>query len=73
MESNNVGQPLKAYIYQLCAGTGCHLEDLPEAIADRVDGKWESRESVSVSKHKIYSIYGKDKDMFIRKNVSNFR
>ena len=29
------GQPLRTYIQQLCADTGCNLEDLPEAMDDR--------------------------------------
>ena len=35
------GRPAKTYIQQLCADTGCILEDLPEAIDDR-DG-WRER------------------------------
>ena len=30
-----VGQPARTYIQQLCANTGCSLEDLPGAIDDR--------------------------------------
>ena len=37
---NNVGQPAKTYLHQLCADTGCSLEDLPGAMDDR-DGWWE--------------------------------
>ena len=36
-----VGQPARTYIQQLCADTGCSLEDLPEAMDDR-DG-WQER------------------------------
>ena len=39
----NVGWPTKIYIHQLCADTGCRLEDLPGAMTywDR----WRERES----------------------------
>ena len=33
-------QPARAYIQQLCANTGCGLENLPEAMDDR-EGWWE--------------------------------
>ena len=29
------GQPARTYIQQLCADTGCSLEDLPRAMDDR--------------------------------------
>ena len=32
------GRPARTYIQQLCANTGCSLEDLPEAMDDR--NKW---------------------------------
>ena len=35
------GRPAGTYIQQLCADTGCSLEDLPEAMDDR-DG-WQER------------------------------
>ena len=35
------GQPARTYIQQLCADTGCRLEDLPEAMDNR-DG-WRER------------------------------
>ena len=38
-----VGRPARIYIQQLCADTGCTLEDLPGAIDDR-DG-WRERAS----------------------------
>ena len=31
----SIDQPAKAYINQLCMDTGCSLEDLPNAIANR--------------------------------------
>ena len=34
-DHTNVGKPAKTYIHQFSADTGCHLEDLPRAIADR--------------------------------------
>ena len=34
------GQPARTYIQQLCANTGCSLEDLPEAMDER-EGWWE--------------------------------
>ena len=34
------GRPSRTYIHQLCADTGCRLEDLSEAMDDR-DGWWE--------------------------------
>ena len=35
------GRPARTYIQQLCADTGCSLEDLPEAIDNReVWRKW---------------------------------
>ena len=36
-----VGQPARTYIQQLCADTGCNLEDLPEVMDDR-EG-WQER------------------------------
>ena len=35
-----VGWPTRTYIQQLCADTGCSLENLPEAMNDR-EGWWE--------------------------------
>ena len=35
------GRPARTYIQQLCADTGCNLEDLPEAMDDR-EG-WQKR------------------------------
>ena len=35
-----VGGPARTYIQQLCADTGCSLEDLPGAMDDR-DRWWE--------------------------------
>ena len=35
-----VGRPARTYIQQLCADTGCSLEDLPGAMDDR-EGWWE--------------------------------
>ena len=35
------GQPARTYIQQLCADTGCSLEDLPEVIDDRAG--WRER------------------------------
>ena len=37
------GRPARTYIQQLCADTGCNLEDLPEAMDDR-EG-WQERVS----------------------------
>ena len=37
-----VGQPIKTYLYQLCADTGCNLENLRRAMDDR-DGCWERK------------------------------
>ena len=34
------GRPARTYMQQLCAETGCSLEDLPEAMGDR-EGWWE--------------------------------
>ena len=34
------GQPAKTYIHQLCANTGCCLEDLPDMMDDR-DWWWK--------------------------------
>ena len=34
------GWPARTYIQQLCANTGCSLEDLPEAMDNR-EGWWE--------------------------------
>ena len=31
----SIGQPAKAYIYQFCTDTECHLEDLPRVMNDR--------------------------------------
>ena len=35
------GRPAQTYIQQLCEGTGCNPEDLPEAMNDRE--KWRER------------------------------
>ena len=35
------GRPARTYIQQLCADTGCSIEDLPEAMDDRE--KWRER------------------------------
>ena len=35
------GRPARTYIQQLCEGTGCNSEDLPEAMNDRE--KWRER------------------------------
>ena len=35
------GRPVRTYIQQLCEGTGCSPEDLPEAMNDRE--KWRER------------------------------
>ena len=37
-----VGWPTRTYLQQLCTGTGCSLEDLPEMRDDR--DKWQERE-----------------------------
>ena len=42
----SICQLAKNYIHQLCADTGCHLEDLSRAIADRDLDKREPRKSV---------------------------
>ena len=42
------GRPARTYIQQLCADTGCSLEDLPEAIDDR-GGWWERVREICVS------------------------
>ena len=49
-EHTSVGWPAKTYIYQLCAETGCSLEDLP-GVMDYRDRWWERefRELCSVS------------------------
>ena len=39
------GLPAKTYIHQICADTGCRLEDLPSALTDKNDER-ESKESV---------------------------
>ena len=31
----SVGQPAKIYIHEICADTGCCLEDLPRVMVDR--------------------------------------
>ena len=45
MDSSNghtsFGWPAKSYNHQVCAGTGCHLEDLPRAMAN--NGSWRGR------------------------------
>ena len=37
----SIGRPKRIYLHQLCAGTGCCLEDLPDAMDDRNDGERE--------------------------------
>ena len=36
------GQPARTYIQQICANTGCNLENLPGAMDDRV--RWQERD-----------------------------
>ena len=38
------GLPARTYIQQLCANTGCSLDDLPEAIEDREVWRKRARE-----------------------------
>ena len=37
----SVGWPVRTYLQQFCLGTGCSLEDLPEAVDER--DKWRER------------------------------
>ena len=39
----SVCQPVRAYLYQLSADTGCSLEDLPRVMDDR--DRWRERVS----------------------------
>ena len=39
--NSSVGRQTKSYIYQYSLNTGCRLEDLPRAMADR--GGWQER------------------------------
>ena len=41
MWTTSVGGPARTYIQQLCAGTGCSLEDLPGAMDER--DEWQER------------------------------
>ncbi len=41
-EGASVGRPASTYLHQLCADTGCSLEDLPGAMDDR--DRWRERE-----------------------------
>ena len=43
---SDVGWPARSYIQQLCAYTGCSLEDLPGAMEDREGGKIGTGRSV---------------------------
>ena len=36
-----LGRPARTNLHQLCTGTGCSMEDLPKAIADR--DEWRER------------------------------
>ena len=60
MYSCGVGWPARTYLQQLCANTGCSLEDLPGAMDDR-DGWWERVREICVSSETswwyIYIIY----------------
>ena len=40
-DRTKAGRPARTYIQQLCEGTGCRSEDLPEAMNDRE--KWRER------------------------------
>ena len=33
------GRPARTFVQQLCADTGCSLEDLPEVMNDREGGR----------------------------------
>ena len=46
----SVGWPAKIYIHQLCAETGCWLEDMPGVITYR-DEWWEREKGIHVLTH----------------------
>ena len=46
----NVEQPTKTYLLQLCADTECSLEDLPEAMNDRDEWRKRAREILLTAK-----------------------
>ena len=53
----SVGQPTKTYIHQFCTDTWCHLEDLPDVMADR--DRWQKKkfkESVLTARHNNYEV-----------------
>ena len=45
------GRPVRTYIQQLCADTGCISEDLPEAMDDREGGERGPGISVLIARH----------------------
>ena len=50
------GRPARTYIQQLCADTGCSLEDLPEAMDDR-EGWWERVREIPADGTTMVMIY----------------
>ena len=59
------GRPARTYIQQLCANTGCSLEDLPEAMDDR-EGWWERVREIRTDE----DCQKKEFQKFEKKNVS---
>ena len=51
MDEQRRDDQLRTYIQQLCADTGCRLEDLPDAINDREGGEREPGISMLMVRH----------------------
>ena len=51
------GQPTRTYIQQLCADTGCSLEDLPGAWTIETRGKRGSGRSVLAARNSLHNVF----------------
>ena len=51
-----IGRPARTYIRQLCADTGCSLEDLPGAMNDQ-DGRGSGRSVLAVRHHEYDEVF----------------
>ena len=47
----SVGRSTRNYLQQLCADSGCSLEDMPEAVIDR--DKWRESQGNSCQQHDL--------------------
>ena len=63
---STIGRPVRTYLHQLCANTGCSLEELPGVTGNR-DGRGESRGNLFCQCDLIMMITSVDKGIKIKK------